>query len=335
MKKLTSAILSALVCASVLAPTVYAADRHSEVFEIAYGTPEMDLVLDDCYKNSTEVTFNTDMGDANGSVYFTWDEKNLYFYVHIDDSTPCTESAKNGTDHNTDSIEICTSFYGFDPTADSLTAKDVNDIGDAQFRVFRTKEFYDNTDLTTNGLDSMYCGGYAFYTDLEESSFVIHDGGTETGYTFEGYVAWGEELQTSDKPIGEGSVIGIGLQINDDTNDDGARDKKIYSINSDPTKSMSTDRATCGAFQLVKASAEAPVEETEAETIAEPETEAETTAPETAETVEETVPAVEEPVAEPETVTEEVEAPQTFDGGLILAVTAVLSAYGYTKCKKH
>lgn len=327
MKKLTSAILSALVCASVLAPTVYAADRHSEVFEIAYGTPEMDLVLDDCYKNSTEVTFNTDMGDANGSVYFTWDEKNLYFYVHIDDSTPCTESAKNGTDHNTDSIEICTSFYGFDPTADSLPAKDVNDIGDAQFRIFRTKEFYDNTDLTTNGLDSMYCGGYAFYTDLEESSFVIHDGGTETGYTFEGYVAWGEELQTSDKPIGEGSIIGIGLQINDDTNDDGARDKKIYSINSDPTKSMSTERATCGAFQLVKA----PVEETEAETVAEPET----TAPETAETAEETVPAVEEPVSEPETVTEEVEAPQTFDGGLILAVTAVLSAYGYTKCSTN
>lgn len=343
MKKIATVLIGAILCASGMAHFAYAADEdpHSQVYEIAYGTPEIDLVLDDCYKNSTEVTFNPDMGDAGGSAYFAWDEEKLYFYVHVEDKTPCTTTAATVVDHNTDSIEFIVSLYGFDPSADSIKAKDILDIGDAQFRIFRTKEAYECKDLVTNNLDYNAHGGFGFYTWAEESSYIVHDGGTEDGYTFEGYFNWGEELQTSDKPLGEGSVIGIGFQINDDTNDDGVRDAKIYNINANATGSMSTDRSTCGAFMLVKETV--ATEEPTPEVVEEPadvveeaktaDTVAEPTAEEAVvikETAADTTVVEDEPAKEEVTV-----APQTFDVGIAAAVSAVVSLAGYAVSKKR
>lgn len=335
MKKITTALLAALLCVSAFAQTAFAdEDPHSKIYDIAYGTPAMDLVLDDCYKESTEVTFNPDMGDAGGSAYFAWDEEKLYFYVRIDDKTPCTNTAATVVDHNTDSIEFLTSLYNFDPNADTIPSKDISDIGDAQFRVFRTKEAYECADLVTNNLDYTAHGGFGLYTWTENTSFIVHDGGTADGYTFEGYVMWGEELQTSDKPLGEGSVIGLGFQINDDTNDDGTRDAKIYNINANAAGSMSGDRTTCGKFQLVKAVApvvEEVVEETVEESAPKEAAEEIPAEPAPVEVAEETVE-ITEPVAEPVVVQT---APQTFDAGFIFAITALISALGFTKNKKR
>lgn len=342
MKKIANVLLCAALVASAMSQVAFAdeEDPHSQIYEIAYGTPEMDLVLDDCYKSSTEVTFNPDMGDAGGQVYFTWDEEKLYFYVHIDDKTPCTTTAATVVDHNTDSIEFLVSLYNFDPNADKITAKDIADIGDAQFRIFRTKEAFECTDLVTNNLDYNAHGGFGFYTWAEETSYIVHDGGTEDGYTFEGYFKWGEELQTSDHPIGEGSIIGLGFQINDDTNDDGVRDAKIYNLNANPAGSMSTDRSTCGKFELVKTTAPVVEEVTVEEPLVETTETIETV--ETVENVEveEAVPEpqVEEAVvtAEPVTISdvEETVAPQTCDAGIIMAIVSMLGICGVMRKRK-
>jgi hypothetical protein len=259
MKKIYCILIAALLCLTVLVPVSAAtsAEEHAKTYEIAYGTPVLDMKLDDCYKKSTLVTFNTAMGDANGEVYYCWDETALYFHVTINDKTPCTNSEKGVTanTYNTDSLEMITALYKFDPKAEKLPAKVLEDIGDAQFRIYRTKANYPCEDLVTNDLSPATVGGFYASTFTNDGSKVVHNGGTDDGYMFEGYVKWSDELQKSDAPLGEGSIIGLGLQINDDTNDDGKRDKKIYNLNANEKGSMSSDRATCGAFKLVKAAA--------------------------------------------------------------------------------
>ena len=259
MKKIYCIFIAALLCLTALVPTSAAtsAEEHEKVYEIAYGTPVLDMKLDDCYKKSTLVTFNTEMGDANGEVYYCWDETALYFHVTINDKTPCPKTAAGvlSNTYNTDSLEMITSLYKFDPKATKLPAKVLEDIGDAQFRIYRTKVNYSCEDLVTNDLSPTGVGGFYADTMVNDGSKVVHNGGTDDGYMCEGYVKWSDELQKSDAPLGEGSIIGLGLQINDDANDDGKRDKKIYNINANASGSMSSDRATCGAFKLVKTAA--------------------------------------------------------------------------------
>lgn len=305
MKNKFAFLLVAMLCASAMTQTVLAADEHDQVYEIAYGTPTIDLELDDCYMASTEVTFNTEMGDANGSVYMTWDEEKLYFYIEIDDKTPCTKTAATVGDHNTDSIDIMTSLYGFDPDAETIPAKVAEDIGDAQFRVFRTNQIHENKDLTTNGLASEAHGGFGVYIADNGGSYILHNGGTDAGYIFEGYFVWGEELQSSDKPIEAGSIIGLGFQINDDANDDGTRENKIYSLNADASKSMTTERATLGAFELLE---KVEVVET-------------VEAAETTETA--------------DAAAEVATAPKTFDASILCAIGSAIAAFGFTKTKKR
>ncbi len=298
MKKITVLFLTAILCLSVSVMTSFAAGNpDSPIFDIAYGTPEIDLELDACYLESTKVTFNSDMGDAGGFAYFAWDYDKLYFFVQVDDSTPCPKNAASVTNHQTDSIELITSLYTYSTDATEIASQVMSDIGDAHFRILRTNERVENSDLTSHGLDYNAHGGFGLYTWKNSSSYVLHNGGTDKGYAFEGYFEWSPELLESDKPIDEGSVIGLGLQINDDTNDDGTRDKKIYSINANPETSMTSNRATLGAFKLA-----APV-------------------------------IVDEAVVS-ETVTVEV-TPSTFDGGVsVLAVASLLSGLGIALIKK-
>ena len=83
---------------------------------------------------------------------------------------------------------------------------------------------------------------------------------------------------------------------------------------------MSSNRATCGMFQLIDSGIEPTV--TEPETT-EPETPAET-------------PAATEPETEPETAPEtdapETDAPETADASVIFALLTVVSAGGFTVC---
>lgn len=171
--------------------------------------------------------------------------------------------------------------------------------------MFRTNQIHENKDLTTNGLASEAHGGFGVYIADNGGSYILHNGGTDAGYIFEGYFVWGEELQSSDKPIEAGSIIGLGFQINDDANDDGTRENKIYSLNADASKSMTTERATLGAFELLE---KVEVVET-------------VEAAETTETA--------------DAAAEVATAPKTFDASILCAIGSAIAAFGFVKTKKR
>lgn len=232
-------------------------DHHKRIYDIVKFTPLVDGIRDPEYAYSTEVTLR-DYGEeyATGSIYFLWDDERLYFSIEIYDKTPSVDTPISSS---ADCIDMLFSFYNYDINATDIPAKQMSDIGDAQFRVMSNDEISACTTLVDNGLDYEKHGGYGKYihdnTNWDDpskgSNYIVHSY-DENGYYFEGFVEWGDELQSSDYPIGEKSIIGIGIQVNDDINNDGVRDKRIYSFNSgSDDMSMTGNRATCGRFELV------------------------------------------------------------------------------------
>ena len=261
MKKIIVFLLTAVMCLTVLSVSMSAADtvdHHSTIYDIVKFTPVVDGVRDAEYGYSSEVTLR-DQGDefASGSIYYLWDDEKLYFSVEVYDATPTPSELV--VDHNGDCIEMLFSLYNYDITATNIKSKQMTDIGDAQFRVMRDKEISACTTVVDNGLDYEKHGGYGKYifdnTNNDDpasgSNYIVHTS-DENGYYFEGFVVWGDELQNSEYPIGEGSIIGLGIQVNDDNNYDNKRDKKVYGANCGPDDmSMSGNRATCAAYKLI------------------------------------------------------------------------------------
>ena len=64
----------------------------------------------------------------------------------------------------------------------------------------------------------------------------------------EGFIKWSPELKET---IKAGNIVGIGLSYNDDIDNDGICDAKIYNDNAgSDDMSMEENRATCGKFVL-------------------------------------------------------------------------------------
>ena len=230
---------------------------HAELYEIAKWTPVIDGKFDLEYFSSRVVNLR-DYGDeyATGKMYLLWDENALYFYVEIHDVTPQSEY---NTEAEDESLDIMLSIAHFDPASDNIPAKRADDIGDAQFKIMRTKDVSGCETLVDNGIkykDGSHGGfGRWVYENTNQddprlgSNYMVHSN-DDAGFTAEGFIKWSPELKES--VIKEGLIIGVGLQYNDDTDDNGTRDMKCYSENAGPNSmSMSGNRATCGKFILV------------------------------------------------------------------------------------
>lgn len=264
MKKIIVFLLTAVLCLSTLSIAMAAEHTglHAEIYPIEKYTPVIDGELDPQYAYSRVVNLRDNGPEfATGQIYFLWDDTRLYFYVDIKDSTP--SDPDKGIDHETDCIELNVSLYNFDITADNIKAKQASDIGDSQFRVFRTKQISACTTVVDNGIqyhDGSH-GGFGQWTfentnysnPAGSSNWIIHWTDDEVGYGFEGFVQWSPALLTdAEHPIVEDVIIGIGIQVNDDNNGDNKREMKCYNENAAPNDwSMSGNRATCGKFQLV------------------------------------------------------------------------------------
>ena len=330
MKKIIVFLLTAVLCLGALSVGMSAGDyvregEHGRLFAIEKFTPKIDGELDPEYLYSDKVVLRDNGPEfATGEFYYLWDDEALYFHMTIHDST--VADPENATDHESDCIEMLFSLYNYDTTVANIPAKQPSDIGDAQFRVFRTKDISDGECLVDNGIkyqDGSHggFGKWVYDNNNEEnpelgSSFIILTFDDE-GYSFEGFVKWspdlkGETEDYTEATIKENAIIGLGIQVNDDNDGDGKRNMKCYADNSAPNDwSMSSNRATCGMFQLVNSGIE-PTETEPDET--EPETPAETPA-ETA----------------PETTPEET-TPETADASVIFALLTVVSAGGFTVC---
>jgi hypothetical protein len=263
MKKIIVFLLTAVLCLTTLSVGMAAGDYvreglHGELYPIEKFTPVVDGELDAEYHYSRVVNLR-DNGDeyAKGEIYYLWDDDALYFYVDIHDVTPT--DGENGIDHESDCIEMLFSLYNYDTTTDTIKSKQPTDIGDSQFRVFRTKDLSDCETIVDNGIkyqDGSHGGFGKWVYDntnwdnpIEGSNYIIHSNDDE-GYYFEGFVKWSPELK--EQTIKDGVIVGLGIQVNDDINGDSKRDLKCYAENSAPNEwSMSGNRATCGMFQLV------------------------------------------------------------------------------------
>ena len=361
MKKIIVFLLTAVLCLATLSVGMAAGDyvregEHGVLYEIEKFTPVIDGELDPEYLYSKEVTLKDNGPDfAQASIYYLWDDNALYFHVRVYDKTP--DDGEGAIDHNSDCIEMLFSLFNYDTTTDMIKSKQPTDPGDAQFRVFRTKDLSYGETIVDNGIkyqDGSH-GGFGKWvydnTDIEDhdpvndATHIIHTN-DDDGYYFEGFVKWSPDLKNGftdgegnavPATIKTGAIIGLGIQVNDDINADSVRDLKCYGNNCGPAPtpedpnggwSMSGNRATCGMFQLVDNGITVdPPETTEAPTTEAPETpEAPTTeAPETE------APTTEAPATEaPETEAPETEAPETADPSVIFALLTVVSAGGFT-----
>ena len=237
---------------------IYGEGTHGELYPIEYYTPIIDGELDAAYKYSRVVHLR-DNGDkyARGTIYFLWDDSALYFHVTILDSAMHMPDLAG---NHGETIDMMFSLADFDTSATQIVPKRADDFGDAQFRVFSNKVISRCTTLVDNGINYSLgdYGGFGKWvwenTNMDDpesgSNYIVHNV-TENGFTFEGFVKWSPELLESDS-INNGSIIGIGIQYDDDINDDGQRDLKCYNENAAPNNwSMSGNRATCGKFILV------------------------------------------------------------------------------------
>lgn len=230
---------------------------YYEIYEIEKYTPKIDGELDAQYAYSRVVNLrNNGPSFAKGQIYYLWDDEAIYFYVEIHDTTP---TDPHGIDQDSDCIDMLFSLYDFDVNADFIEAKRADDIGDAQFRVFRTKAISPCTTVVDNGIlypDGSH-GGFGKWvfenTDFEDpqkgSNYILHWTDDGVGYGFEGFIKWSPALL---EVIEEGLIIGLGVQVNDDNNNDGDREMKCYNENAGPNNwSMTSDRSTCGKFRMV------------------------------------------------------------------------------------
>ena len=100
MRKFIAVLLLAMLLVSVFAQSAEAVSRLKKG-EVSYGTPIVDGVMDDCYKNSSELKIEyiasiansaEEGGDnATGSIWLCWDEKYIYMFVDVTDRTPVTQ----------------------------------------------------------------------------------------------------------------------------------------------------------------------------------------------------------------------------------------------------
>ena len=275
MKKIIVFLLTAVLCLTTIAVATSAAvtenpDLYAKIYTIAKFTPKVDGELDPEY-NYSDVVNLRDNGDefAKGQIYYLWDDEKLYFFVNIQDTTP--SNPELAISHEADCIEMLFSLYNFDVNATNIPSKRPDDIGDAQFRVFRDKVISKCTNIVDNGItyaDGSH-GGFGKWVyentaDLQagtvnDASYIIHWSDNSKGYGFEGFVRWSDDLlgKTEAYPeatIKDDVVVGLGIQVNDDNNGDNKREMKCYAENSGPNSwSMSGNRATCGKFRLAPA----------------------------------------------------------------------------------
>lgn len=187
------------VFAAVLLSVAQASAQGDGKTEAAYGTPEIDGVMEDVWSAAPDSgidIFTMETHGASGRFRCMWDEENLYVFADVTD--PVISTAASAT-HMQDSVEVFldenmgkTEYYEYD---------------DAQYRIS--------------------CENAQSYSTGARADFRSVAVRTESGYAIEAAIPF--------KTI-TGSVnrtIGFEIQINDDGNGDGER-SSIAKFN-DPT----------------------------------------------------------------------------------------------------
>lgn len=299
MKKLFSAILAGLL----MATTVAASDIGEEkgiVPKIAEGVITIDGVKDAAYDEALIVDINQYlMGEEDGATakaYMLWANGSFYFLAEVNDADVVDPSEEKQTDKPWETDSV-EMFFDFGNEHADLVQ---------QFRVDVSgwPSYY-----SEGGVDSAY-GPEAAAPYFDEYAASK----TDAGYNIE------MRVNLEKYGLAEGQSIGLNLQVNDVITDvDGCSSQfnMVSSLGAGSWDADFYDYVTLGAQLDI----EAPVAEEPAETEAPAEEPAEEPAP---------VEEPEETVA-PVVVT----APQTFDFGVIAAISSVIALAGVALNKKR
>ena len=125
MRKLLSIIIISMLIISIFSVNSNAVLR-SKSANVSYGTPKIDGIMDECYKNSTEIVIEYRASVANnatdadesaiGHAWLCWDENYLYLYVDVLDKTPVTKPLDN---FSSDAYECVFDFDNNNSDADN------------------------------------------------------------------------------------------------------------------------------------------------------------------------------------------------------------------------
>lgn len=173
---------------------------------IPYGTPTVDGAEDAIWSgasNKIAIDFVNEGEDTGvkGYARLMWDEKYLYVFGSVTDSTPSTK-VLDTTYWGEDSFEV----FLDEENAHSSNKKDIS-----QFRVSRDGEF-------TGMLDEEPCNATQMLVEYKNTQW----GATTVSnneYTIELAIPW-----TRVSNAKKGNMVGIEFQINDDTGNDGTTD---------------------------------------------------------------------------------------------------------------
>ncbi len=140
MKKTISVLLVSLLTAAIVCLIGTGASAASEAeFRAPYGTPVIDGVLDDIWKNvEAQPVDNVDKqvipssSETTGTLRVMWDEENLYIYVEVDKHGVQVFLGEEGTalnENNSDCVELNFSLSG-NFNENDLPGTQHDDIGD-------------------------------------------------------------------------------------------------------------------------------------------------------------------------------------------------------------
>lgn len=284
-------ILSFALCAALLA--VLAVMPVSAQFALSAnkGTVTIDGVKDDIYGDMFEIKAMRDAAGATGKVWLAWDDKNIYNYVEVNDTTP------NHNHENAWEVD-CVEFFidwnsseGEDPadtTAPYWQIRIASAANDAGVQVTGN---FNRTDINDD-------------TGIQYKVVPISGSDLKGGYIIE--MAMPHNLAENAKPLTEGMTIKVDYQVAD--NQDGTVRASQAFLTSDDMDDQYNRAASChGVITLLGApSAPAAVEEPAAPAA-----------------VEEAPAATDAPAAAAPAPT--TTAPVTGDTTVILVIIAVLS----------
>ncbi len=211
MKKFLSLFLVFLLVLSVAAPAfAVSPDELTKpiLFKSAKGTPVLDGVMDDLYKESSQILVRTGgpgtelpEGYATGTAYTLWDDGHIYVYIEVADNTPGSAPTEGVGGWECDSVEVYVDYANNKSDNDAL---DGNPDA-AQIRFSRYEEYKQYGTI----------GDAHSYIDSALEYKVVN---SADKYIIEAAIPC--------KNISK--IIGFALQLNDDMNADLKRDATVY-----------------------------------------------------------------------------------------------------------
>ena len=230
MRKFIAVFIAAALLVSILGLTMTAeAAQRQKKANVSYGTPTIDGIMDDCYKNSDEIVIQYPASIANnaeegmehaiGRLWMCWDESYIYMYLDVLDKTPVTQPLEN---FGSDAFE---SVFDFDNnnsddtnSAESYWPNGIFVKTLAYARTVGTPEF------EIDWVAGMGTDHQDWFINLPESEHQVICVIKPDGYIIERRVPVNDAVKAMFKP---GYSFGFQIWLLDDIDDNNQRDFKL------------------------------------------------------------------------------------------------------------